>query len=83
MKGCPDVVVVGLVAGLILVVCGLPNIFPNCDPLVDDAITLLPRLLVVALEANRLAKFCALVTGRERYSKSNTILYILAYHLAG
>lgn len=66
MKGCPDVVVVGLVAVLILVVCGLPNILPNCDPLVDDAITLFPWLPVVVLEANKLVKFGTLVTGKEK-----------------
>lgn len=42
-KGCPDVVVVAklVVPVLIVVACGLPNKFLNCDPLTDDAIALL------------------------------------------
>lgn len=43
-KGCPDVVVVVaklVVPVLIVVACGLPNKFLNCDPLTDDAIALL------------------------------------------
>ena len=62
MKGCPDVVVVIVLAAvLIMVVCGLPNKLPNGVPPVDDAITLFPTLLTVVPEANKPVKLFTLV----------------------
>ena len=75
MKGCPDVVVIVLVAVLIMVVCGLPNKFPNGFPLVDDAITLLPTLLLTGVpEANKPVKLFTLVTvKKENRTSKNSI----------
>ena len=66
MKGCPGVVVVVvLMALLIMVVCGLPNKFPNGVPLVDDAIMPLTPLAGVA-EANKpVVKLFTLVTRKK------------------